>query len=177
VNKNLIYAIVAGIIIVLFGFSAYLLGQNQKLTSQQVKTEAAPTTSVSLPADYRAEQPLSPTPQEEEQETVIIIDSQANLPPSDVDQLNKKIIEPYIHYFQDTRKDDLLVSMRIGVNTGASASTYPYKAEAISKNGVTEGFLISKTGGQIDWWYPECLMKCEFSQEFSTKYPEIVAKY
>lgn len=173
-NKNLIYAAIACIIIILFGVSAYLLGQNQKLISEKSKTEATPTPKI----------PISPT-LEPASPSASLDGPTIILPSQDASQLKKRIVDPYIDYFKDTHKNDVLVSFNISVNTGAGQDQYPYKAQAITANGINEGFLISQTGGpaspgslggHIDWWYPDCLVKCKFTKSFSSKYPEIVKK-
>ena len=169
VGKTLIYITVATFLIVVFGGGAYFLGQNQKLISDKSKTETVPTTTLlisptSLPTNIKSQDP------------VVIIQGETNLDPKDAQGLRERVVSPYVDYFKDAYKNDVLISLKIEANTNASVSAYPYKAEAITKNGISEGFLISNILGQIDWWYPECLGKCAFTDKFKTKYPEIIVK-
>ncbi len=168
------YLIIAAFVIMLIGSTIYFLDQNQKRERLNTRTQASIT-----PAPTERFLPkASPTASASSQVSspVVIIEAELTLPPRDRDELKKRVIEPYIDYFKDVHKDDTLVSFKVSANTGASSTSYPYKADSISKNGVNEGFLISKTNGSIDWWLPECLAKCEFSDTFRTKYPQIVAK-
>ncbi len=168
-SKTLIYVIAATFLIVVFSGAAYFLNQNKKLIGDKSTTEITPTPKLLV-------SPTIPPANIKFQDPVIIIQGEANLDPKDARDLRERIVNPYVDYFKDTHKNDVLVSLKIETNTNASVSAYPYKAEAITKNGVNEGFLISNVLGQIDWWYPECLGKCGFTDEFKTKYPEITEK-
>lgn len=41
-----------------------------------------------------------------------------------------------------------------------------------AKNGSI-GFWFGKQGEQLEYWHPECLGDCEFSEEYMTKYPHV----
>lgn len=172
--QAIIYIVIAVFVVVLVGSTIYFLDQNQKRERANARTQI----SITPIPTKQAVPTATPTASQSSQisEPVVIIEAELTLPKGDKEGLRKKVIEPYIDYFKDAHKDDFLVSFKVSVNTGSSNSQYPYKADSISKNGVNEGFLISKTAGSIDWWYPECLAKCEFSDTFRARYPEIVAK-
>ncbi len=173
-GKNALYIIVAGVAIILFGTSAYLLGQNQKLISQESKTEVTPAPTIPIPPTL--EPTATTSASKKRDEPAMVVEMSPNLPSQDISQLKKRIVDPYVDYFKDTHKNDALVSFAVSLNTGAGQDQYPYKAQALTANGINEGFLISKTSGQIGWWYPDCLVKCEFTESFSSKYPEIAKK-
>ncbi len=88
-------------------------------------------------------------------------------------QLQTKVVAPYIMYYRDMPEHPRLVSIMLEVQ--ADVAGYPYKAEAIFEGGITNGWLISVSGGNVDWWLPECMVACTFSDAFRAAYPEIVA--
>ncbi len=90
--------------------------------------------------------------------------------------IQTKIVNPFLDYYADENGEGFLVSLSIAKNLQESKTAYPYTANAIFKNGGNSGFTIAKTDGIIPWWAPDC-MKCTFSAEFKTKYPEIVKLY
>ena len=94
---------------------------------------------------------------------------------SDADKaiLQTRVIEPYIRYHADLADHPPLVSLSI--EPSASLADYPFSANAIFAEGITNGFLIHATGGVADWWVPDCLGPCPISDSFRAAYPEIVA--
>ena len=50
---------------------------------------------------------------------------------------------------------------------------YKYTVEVLGISEIYEGFLYGQSD-PIEWWLPDCLGGCEFSDEFADKYPEIV---
>lgn len=156
--------------------TACTLQQNPSGSISPTQSSRPPAQATTTPTPLATPQTLPST--SSNQSPVVIIQSEATLPKSDVTNLRKKVIEPYIKYYNNaTKEQGTLVTLKIENNTNAqSANTYPYKAEAIFSTGVNNGFLVSKTNGTIDWWLPECMMKCDFDEEFQKEYPEIVEK-
>ena len=93
----------------------------------------------------------------------------------DKDDLYKKIVEPYLDYYEDQEKGSL-VSLTISENPYPSKTTSPYLGTGIFKNGANEGFVIDKKNGEIDFWIPTCMI-CTFSDSFKEKYPDIVKNF
>ncbi|MBI3980457.1 hypothetical protein HY345_00490 [Candidatus Microgenomates bacterium] len=93
----------------------------------------------------------------------------------DVNELYKKIVQPYLDYYEDQEKGSLL-TLTISENPYPSKTTSPYLGTGIFKNGANEGFVIDKKNGEIDYWVPSCMI-CTFSESFKTKYPEIVKNF
>lgn len=90
--------------------------------------------------------------------------------------LNSKISEPFLDYYRDQYNAGYVNKLTFKKNTQANKVDFPYLADYEMDGGVTGGFVVSKKGNSVDWWYPECLNGCNFSQSFAQKYPEIVAK-
>lgn len=88
-------------------------------------------------------------------------------------QIRGRVVEPFILYYRTTPDYPRIVS--ITIETVPDVADYPYKAEAIFEGGGNAGWLIRVTGGVVDWWLPECMGPCPFSDEFRAAYPEIVA--
>lgn len=89
--------------------------------------------------------------------------------------ITARIVNPFLAYYKDQSGADYVKSLTISVNTGKTAAEFPYKAEYVFDKNVTGGFLITVTGTSVNWWTPECLNGCNFSDSFKSKYPEIVA--
>jgi hypothetical protein len=87
--------------------------------------------------------------------------------------LQTRVIEPYIHYHADLADHPPLVSLNM--EPSDSLADFPYSANAIFGEGITNGFLIHATGGVVDWWVPDCLGPCPVSDSFRAAYPEIMA--
>jgi len=87
-------------------------------------------------------------------------------------QLRTRVIEPFIHYYRDLSGHPALLTLTIQKESGISG--YPYSAQAVFETGINNGWLISASGGLVDWWLPECMVACTFSDSFRAAYPEIV---
>ncbi len=88
------------------------------------------------------------------------------------DDLYAKAINPYFDY---RNADEVnFVAMQVEKYNPVPDHGYKYNIEAFSKTGGYEGFLYGQSE-PLEWWHPECMGSCNFSAEFSAKYPEIVA--
>ncbi|MFH1425837.1 MAG: hypothetical protein ABIG66_00175 [Candidatus Kerfeldbacteria bacterium] len=85
-------------------------------------------------------------------------------------QLEKKLINPYVDYKAE-ESDNILVTLDIIVPENVGEE---YEVLAIFENGGTEGFLFGEREGDYDYWQPDCMDACEFSDEYKAKYPEVV---
>lgn len=108
--------------------------------------------------------------------TIVVIESKANISATDLDQLQARVINPYLDYYNETMGEGYIATFTIAINTQQSKTSYPYTAKAIFTNAAYNDFLIAKSNGSIQWWLPECLNGCKLSETFKTKYPEISTK-
>ncbi len=103
---------------------------------------------------------------------VVVFDPSGLFSPSLKEQMQQRIINPYLDYSDNGQNT---VSITIAVNNIASTKDkYPYTMQAIGENGATFGMAISLTNGNVNYWTPECMGPCNFSESFKAKYPEIV---
>lgn len=163
--------ILVGVVIVLVGISAFLYGQNINLSQNgAAKTEnnqaIVPTGNLENNKAPVVSPTSAPTP-------VVVIESEGSIPAQDLSELKLRVINPYIDFKAESQPGEL-VSFKVSPNLLASKDTYPYMADAVFKNGGNEGFLIMKSAGHINWYLPECINGCNFSESFKAKYPEIV---
>lgn len=94
---------------------------------------------------------------------------------TDIQQLNGKYVFPINEYYSD-KPTEKIKSITFKQNENASSSTeYPFIVIISFASGARSETLISKTFETIDWWYPECLNGCSYSESFKEKYPEIVS--
>lgn len=96
--------------------------------------------------------------------------------PVEKSEIQKKIIEPYrtYHYYMPSELGSVPVSMmieKIGPEK-VSVHGYAYSATVVWTTG-TEGWLFGKNG-IVDYWRPECMGECPYSDEFKEKYPYLV---
>ncbi|MBM3209422.1 hypothetical protein FJZ40_03985 [Candidatus Shapirobacteria bacterium] len=93
------------------------------------------------------------------------------------EELQKKVVNPYIDYNRDTNGDDYLVSLLIQLQHNENIKKeYPYSLIAIYKNDGAGWESLIQKDGVLSWWIPTC-MDCKFSEDFKSKYPEIIATF
>lgn len=164
--------ILLGVVIVLVGVSAFLYGQNQGVSQNgAAKTEGESQNAPSdapLPTDS-----LSQAPTQAVASPAVVIEAEAAYPAQDLSEIKARIIAPYLDYKADNQPGEL-ISFKISQNPHPSKAEFPYLADGIFKNGGNEGFVIGKKDGHINWYIPECMNGCNFSESFKAKYPEIV---
>lgn len=163
--------VMIGVVIALVGVSAYVYGQNKGLEKNTAaKTENNASNSINLTSTPVFEK-VEPS-QGLVKQAVLVIEAEGAYPAGDAEELRERVANPYLDYNTETRPGEV-VSLTISQNLQASKASYPYQANAVFSNGGYEGFLISKSNGHIDFWHPECMGECVFSDSFKAKYPEI----
>lgn len=156
------------------GVAAYLYGQNRVLNSGNPENSTRASVSPVLT------QVISITPPAATQSvlppggpTTITIDAELSLPPQDVTEITTRNINPFLDWQKDQHQKVTLIKV---VKNGNSA-TYPYKFEYAMASGANGGYLIPRKDGHLDWFMPECLNVCSFTDSFKAKYPEIISQY
>jgi hypothetical protein len=94
----------------------------------------------------------------------------------DKEGILNRIVEPYVLYQTEIQGTQKLDSIVVSQNTQASAKDYPFLFSATFDGGVSESFVIAREGQTFQWFVPECLGACPFSENFKKKYPEIIKK-
>lgn len=85
------------------------------------------------------------------------------------EQERKKLREKLINPFSDYYSEGLIaIHIEVPENTGEQ-----YAVTAIFANGGTISFIFGQKGESFDYWKPDCMGECQFSDEFKEKYPEI----
>ncbi len=93
---------------------------------------------------------------------------------TDKTQLQARVIDPYFDYNQTPEGVSQVTSFIVDKGSGE----FPYTIDYKLSTGAYGGFVVSRTsGGEIDWWGPECMGECPFTDSFKQKYPEIVKRY
>lgn len=89
-------------------------------------------------------------------------------------EITTKLIEPYVDYQKDQGSN---APVSIHVQHSVTNSSDPeFAVDVIYGNEVYEGFLYGdNTKTDQPWYQPQCLDACEFSDDYKTKYPEVVA--
>lgn len=100
---------------------------------------------------------------------------------SEKEELENKIINPYADYMKENENRELItITVRKyseeEISKMASYARYMYNIEVITADGYA-GWLAREAGKPIEYWIPDCMGECVFSQSYEKKYPEVVAKY
>lgn len=165
------------VIIVLVGVAAFLFGQSKgQNVDTAVKTEVNENQMGDQVSSPSATPIISSAPSPTSSSAnnpVVVFEAQGSISATDLSELKARVTNPYVDYHAEATPGTL-VSLTVSPNLQPSKTTYPYQASAVYKNGGNEGFLISKNAGHIDWWRPECINGCVFSDAFKAKYPETV---
>lgn len=85
-------------------------------------------------------------------------------------ELNEKLVNPLSDY---SKEDGKSVSALIISSTDKQKG--PWDVFVIYQDGTNRNFFYGNAKQKVQtWWIPDCLTKCEFSEEFKNKYPEVV---
>ena len=168
------------IVVALLGVVGFLLMQTRSV--QEKKRVVSPTVTVAdslkateNPMPQATTSAISPSAMSNVKTTIV---NESSLPAQDVSELKARVINPYIDFNNDLGIETTEITVTKYVPNGSPSSlTYAYSLDYKMKNGGYGGFLISKTNDHIDWYQPECMGGCTFSEAFKSKYPEIVAAY
>lgn len=88
------------------------------------------------------------------------------------DEFMEMVIDPIAAYAEDQGHTLLTVNIEIPQEAGAE-----FIYDAIYDDGVNEGALYGKRGEPLDWWTPQCIDECEFSDEFRENFPDVIDAY
>lgn len=147
----------------------------QALTELAEGGEDTPTAAPETEAPTATEPPAeaTPAPSDTPAGPVVVFLAAGSFSADEEAQIRSRVVNPFIHYYRDLAGHPPLVSFTIEKVSGVAG--YPYGATAVFETGINIGFLISASGGAVDWWLPECMVACTFSDSFRAEYPEIVA--
>ena len=70
--------------------------------------------------------------------------------------------------------DSNLLTTVIEVPADAGES---YLIHNVTSDGNAGGFLFGTRGSNYNYWTPGCFFECEFTDEYSQKYPEVIEQY
>lgn len=85
-------------------------------------------------------------------------------------EVEDKIINPYFDYHNAEELDFIVMLIEVL----PESDDYLYAVKAISKDGIYHGFLHGTRGEELDYYVPECMGACPFSDEYKKKYPHVV---
>lgn len=170
------------------GYILYTQQQTIAKLSTKIDQAGTPSTQPSVPTPDQqvpptvATQPVaaSPstatTPSAAPSKAVVVFQAEGSISAADKSQLQTRVINPILDYYEETADDSPIVSLTIEPNTNANKNEYPYLGTIIFANGGNNGFVITKKDGAIAWWVPECMV-CVFSESYKAKYPEVVSQF
>jgi len=170
-----IIGIVLMLVLTVGVIAGYFFLQNQQTPApQQASPQPSPSADLTqeiIPIPTSVASP-SPTPTA----PVVVFDAAGSFSDSEEDQIRTRGVNPFIAFHQDIEGQADIVSMTISHSSGTLAN-HPYGADAIFANGAHSSFLIKTTEGVVDWYLPDCLGDCPFSESFRANYPEIVSQF
>ncbi len=90
-------------------------------------------------------------------------------------EITQKVIEPMLLYYS-TMEAGSPVAITIRTNPDETDTENPYTGEVGFDSGLDVSFTIERVDGQLAWWLPVCSDDiCQFTDEFTLAYPQIVA--
>lgn len=110
------------------------------------------------------------TPEPELNLPVVVYEREGLLTDEMRQEVEKKIIDPYFDYHNADELDFIVMLIEVL----PESDNYLYTVKAISKDGIYHGFLHGTRGEALDYYVPECMGACPFSDEYKQKYPHVV---
>ena len=138
-------------------------------SAAQAATTAAPPAPT---AEATAEPTIAPATEAPAGPEVVFL-AEGSFSAEEKSQIMSRVVEPFILYYHDRVEHPALLTITIEKYDGLAG--YPYSAQAIFETGINTGWLVSASGGLVDWWIPDCMGPCPLSDAFRAAYPEIVA--
>lgn len=178
------------LILAIMGGGYVLYTQQQTIAKLSTKIDQADT-ATTTPSEIATDQLVSPTaatkqititpsvadtPTQTPAKAVVVFQAEGSISATDKSQLQARVVNPILDYYEQTADDSPVVSLTIEPNTNANKIEYPYLGTIIFANGGNNGFVITKKDGAIAWWVPECMV-CVFSESYKAKYPEVVSQF
>ncbi len=134
--------------------------------------------------------PLIVTPKPEEEPAVEVVQTQEGSLPAVVftpgglfnealkAELNRKVVNPMKDYeLSNISNPNDLVAIVVEKLQPPSAG-YIYSISSYYQNNGSGGFLYgNEADGSIPIWIPDCMGKCQFTESYSQKYPEVIEAY
>jgi hypothetical protein len=172
-NKQFFIGILFAVI--LFGGGYFLHNYIQPFFKQKEITTASPTPNPigASPTIIASSSPVSSpvlSASPPSSSTVVVFQAEGSIPAKDKQQLQDRVIQPFLMYSADMKEQAAVVSVTVKPN----ASLTQYTVDYVLANKGYGGFVIFKNNGEIQWWLPECMGACPFSDAFKKAYPEIV---
>lgn len=95
-------------------------------------------------------------------------------------ELMEKVINPYVDYQKEMWKVNP-ISIQVKKHTKTEIDNqiyarYMYGIDVITETGY-HGWLEREEGKAIDYWIPDCMGECPFSESYKAKYQEVLKKY
>jgi hypothetical protein len=156
-------------IVLAAGFGIYKLGKSHMVTN------SLPTTSQPALSDEQAAGSVigQVEVQKKVQSPTIAFDNSGGISDADKNQILQKVINPYADYYRDAGQGTL-ISLTVTLNTQPNNVAFPFLGIGTFDTGVKNSFVIERKGADISWWIPQCQGPCLLTDEFRTKYPEVV---
>ncbi|MBI5357914.1 FlxA-like family protein [Candidatus Saccharibacteria bacterium] len=93
-------------------------------------------------------------------------------------EITDKVINPLVDYTPDVYVSiDVEIYSQDKFVNGNSDNKYIITTIGKPGKGGTGGFIYGSKTKPLDYWVPDCLDTCQFTDEYKAKYPEVVAKY
>lgn len=179
-----IEALLIVVIVAIVGGTGFYVYHAQTNANKNLKGDNSTAPKFKNNSKKAAKTPATAQTTDETIGTVKISFSPANLYSSiEKSTLKAKLLEPIIDFdvqFKDTNGYVPLASLSITKKTDAqyaaadASGKYRYSVHQVSTSGGTTDFLYGQND-TIDWWLPQCYAnKCDLTDTFKAKYPEIV---
>lgn len=165
------------------GFTYYIQDQRIQKVNQEMADLSLQITEMQAeaPKDTNDDTPKVMVPEEKIIEDtkqpeldlpVVVYEREGLLTDEMRQETEEKIIDPYFDYHNADEIDFIVMLIEVL----PESDNYLYTVKAIGKDGLYHGFLHGTRGEALEYYVPECMGACPFSDEYKAKYPHVVAE-
>ena len=180
-SKDIWITLTTILLIVLIGTVVFFWQNYKRLKSSNTEPQVQKLVEEEKPVDNNVAGTIAPSPAtaspdtpnptpSEENKTEVIFVSNGLFTEEEKVELYEKLIEPFLDFQKDSNIQTLTLEIE---KSSLQNAGYKYKVSYINKGG-SKGGLLFGLNTPLEWWLPECLNGCSFSDSFKEKYPEIV---
>lgn len=115
---------------------------------------------------------------QDQQKPIVVFEPEGEFTKEEKQELNEKMVKPMSDY-----RPDVFVAIHIETYSpykfvsGADDDKYIVTTVGHENSGGSGSFLFGSKKKGLDYWTPDCLGSCHFSDEYRQEYPQVVEKY
>lgn len=164
-NIKIIVLLVAAFVLVAFYFFS------SKSSDSEMMKDSRETSTMPKENSLMEEEVVEDEITAESDRTVVVYTPSGLFSEAEKTELGQKLIAPFLEF--NLENDTRYLTVDITKHDPLPDHGYRYEVDAIGEGGLYTAFLFGSSD-PLEWWIPDCLDGCTFSESFSEAYPEIV---